>query len=93
MAKILQILDDESLGKITTMIREGKQVNVSVTTTSGHTLRLGDKPIFSFDCCRCGNAEHNAITSILEKLNENLPPEEKKWTRKKVSSLVSFGTK
>lgn len=90
MAKTIKILDDESLGKLKETIREGKKVEISVVHSNNCVLKFGKKELLSFDCSRYGNADHNAITSILEQINKSIPDKTNHLTRKKISPLISF---
>lgn len=88
MAKILEILDGESLDILIKTIREEKTVQVAVNHEKEYRLHFNGKPVFSFDGCRCGKPEHNAVSGILEHINKD--PNAVQWTRKRVASLISF---
>jgi hypothetical protein len=91
MAKLISVLDDESLGSLTKTIRDGNPVNVSIDTKDGYVLKLGDKKVFSFDSQRYSNSEHNAVSVILAHVNDGISIHNKNYIpRKKVESLVAF---
>jgi hypothetical protein len=69
-------------------LEKGEKVNVIILSYGGNSLLWQEKCVFTFDTCRCGNANYNAISILRDLLQKHNP--EGKWTRKKVESLIVF---
>ncbi|MEI6118996.1 MAG: hypothetical protein WCP92_07465 [bacterium] len=71
-----------------TSLKENETVIVATRSIGGNQLMWNDKCIFTFDMCRYGNANHNAISILRDVLKMHNP--QAKWTRKRVESLVHW---
>ena len=89
--KLIGVESHEEVIQLLEMIaslKESEKVTVATRSTGGNKLMWGSKCMFTFDTCRCGNANHNAISIIRDLLKKHNP--QGKWTRKKVESSIHF---
>jgi len=68
---------------------ENQSVDPSTYDTHDNVLKLGEKLVFTFESCRCGNPQHNAISCILGHVNKGAH-DKARITRKKITSLISL---
>lgn len=71
-----------------TSLKESEKVTVATRSVGGNQLMWNNKCVFTFDMCRCGNANYNAISIVRDLLKRHNP--EGKWTRNRVEPLIHF---
>ncbi len=90
--KIIEILDYKGLEGMIELLRGGQHVQIKIELKDQEIweIRFLGQAILTFDCSRCGKAEYNAISSILQVMNGLGDPKKPKWTRKTINELVSL---
>jgi hypothetical protein len=90
--KLIRIENEGSILEILEKIKANEHVVVSIhQDAKGKILTWETNHLFAFDVCLHGDQQYNAVSVIRDLLKHYHP--DGHWTRKKVTSLVSFGAK